>query len=385
MRTWRRVTLVIGLTMLLGCSESQTNTAADSTTGGATAESAADDTAVSGLIGAYYYPWYGSDFHGGRYLRAHLQPRQRPLLGEYDDREDETIASHLDWSKRAGIGLWVTSWWGPESAVDATIRQVILPHPDLEPLRIAVLYETAGRTGGFNDMGAVEDDFAHLAEHYFSHPAYLRVDDRPVVFVYLTRVLEQMGHLEDAVARMRSGAAASGHMVYIVGDHAFGSLPPLNRFDTLDAITTYDVYGSMAASGVASIADVERHTSQSREWKNAAADHGVAFVPAITPGFNDSAVRSGHRPLSRRLPDGRPLLEALARAIEPLRDPSIDRLVMITSWNEWHEDTQIEPVAVAPATSHDDSAGGSAYTSGLSYEGYGTLYLEIIAEVLAGK
>jgi hypothetical protein len=59
-------------------------------------------------------------------------------------------------------------------------------------------------------------------------------------------------------------------------------------------------------------------------------------------------------------------------------DDDAGDLVMVTSWNEWHEDTQIEPVAEAAPTSRDDSVDGDEYTRGLSYEGYGTLYLDIL-------
>ena len=51
---------------------------------------------------------------------------------------------------------------------------------------------------------------------------------------------------------------------------------------------------------------------------------------------------------------------------------------MVTSWNEWHEDTQIEPVAPAPATNLDDNAGYD--TNDLYYNGYGMLYLNILRD-----
>ena len=50
---------------------------------------------------------------------------------------------------------------------------------------------------------------------------------------------------------------------------------------------------------------------------------------------------------------------------------------MINSFNEWHEDTQIEPTIAAPRTNVDDS-GTQRYTEGHFYEGYGDLYLDIL-------
>jgi hypothetical protein len=77
----------------------------------------ADDTMVPNsnnsstnlLVGAYYYPWYGNNFHSGQgYLRSQLVPPQYPTLGEYDDTLPVTIQQHLTWSRQANIGLWVT-------------------------------------------------------------------------------------------------------------------------------------------------------------------------------------------------------------------------------------------------------------------------------------
>ena len=53
---------------------------------------------------------------------------------------------------------------------------------------------------------------------------------------------------------------------------------------------------------------------------------------------------------------------------------------MITSWNEWNEDTAIEPVAAAPATTNDRR--GGFFTQGYPYEGYGTTYLDIVRDKL---
>ncbi len=322
-------------------------------------------------FGAYYYPWYGDDFHGGRYARAELDPPQLPALGEYDDRTEEVIRRHAEWSRHAGIDCWIASWWGPGSREDVTLTRHVLPSRSLGDLKVAVHYETAGRTREFTDFARIRSDFAYLAASYFGDERYLELDGRPVVVVYLTRVLEACGALRGAVKAMRAGAATAGFDVYLVGDHAFGAPSPDAELSLLDAVTNYDVYGAMGARGYAERAGVERYRADQSGWRDLARAAGAAFVPCVSPGFDDGAVRDGHPPLSRRLSadDGfGSLFAALLADAKTLADPETGGLVLINSWNEWHEDTQIEPVAPAKPVER----------GGLAYEGYGERYLDLL-------
>jgi len=335
------------------------------------------------FVGAYYYPWHFPDFHGHQYLREHLSPPQLPELGEYNDRDPAVIAQHLAWSRQAGVDFWVASWWGPDTREDVTLRTVIFPHSGLGDFKIAVFYETVGRTNDFTDYSHVDADIAHIATTYFNHPNYLRINDRPVLFVYVTRVLTQLGTLQNTIATMRNTASAAGHNVYIVGDEVFGGPPggPGNMA-LLDAVTNYDVYGNTGSTGYAGQVRVDSYYAAQASWRTLAHSVGTAFVPAVSPGFNDRAVRSGHEPLSRQLTadsEFGSLFRSMLDGAKPLADAELSYMLMVTSWNEWHEDTQIEPVRSAPATSQDDS-GTQAFTSGLAYEGYGNRYLDILTE-----
>lgn len=343
-------------------------------------------------LGAYYYPWHADDFHrGDGYLRKSLD--QKPFLGEYDDRDPKVIAQHLEWSERANIELWVNSWWGPYSREDNTTREVILTHPDLldSDHKISLLYETFGRILEEEDYSLyrVQPDMEFMCTNYFSHPNYFQIDGKPVVYIYLTRLLEDIGKLPGVVDIMRQSVKrACGQEIYIIGDHIFG--PPLPSvvedaqaaFDMLDGVTNYDVYGSISKSvgsmgGYLQQGDVQRYYElEQSEWKPIVNEHHCAYIPSVSPGYNDLGVRpeAKHIPLSRSLfgDVSGSLFQTAVTSARTLVDSSASNVLMVNSFNEWHEDSQIEPVAGEPESVPFN------LTYGLSYHGYGTLYLDIL-------
>ena len=52
-------------------------------------------------------------------------------------------------------------------------------------------------------------------------------------------------------------------------------------------------------------------------------------------------------------------------------------MVMVTSWDDWNEDTGIEAIGGTP-TDVDDSPSGKAYTQGYTYGGEGRKALTVL-------
>ena len=333
-------------------------------------------------VGAYYYPWHGDDFHDFQgYLRRDLN--QGPTLGEYNDTDPKIIAQHLSWSRQANIQMWVTSWWGPNRLEDTNIRDVILTHQDLGDHQVALFYETAGRIRAEANYSTenVESDIEYMCKTYFDHPNYYRVDGRPVLFLYLTRKLETTGKMEEVVLIMRSVAEFWGHDIYLVGDHVFETAPSdvetFLPFLYLDAVTNYDVYGSMGVTGYVGQDAVDSYYDNQHLWRQEARLKKCGFIPAVSPGYNDRGVRleADHAPLSRRLTSNSSegsLFEAALRRARYLVDDTVGNLLLVNSFNEWHEDTQIEP-ASGTATSTPFKL-----TMGLEYTGYGEVFLDLL-------
>ncbi|KAL3921837.1 MAG: hypothetical protein SGILL_002540, partial [Bacillariaceae sp.] len=173
------------------------------------------------LVGVYYYPWHGTKpipFHNGDgYMRKELSPQHQPALGEYDDSDPAVIAQHMAWFRQANIGLLVTSWWGPNRVEDMITKDVIMEHEDVGNLKIALHYETTGRLGdGRERIANAKTDIEYMCEHYFDHPNYYKIDGRPVVFIYVSRKLETVGTLEEALLTMRSTANKCGSSLYLI-------------------------------------------------------------------------------------------------------------------------------------------------------------------------
>lgn len=378
-----------------------------------------EDSKTKLMVGAYYYPWWGNDFHQGNpnnpdsYLRRQLiESQQLPQLGEYDDTRPNIIRKHLAWSNQNNIGLWVTSWWGKDRREDLNIKNNILKHRNLKNHKIAIFYETTGRIreqDGYA-LDNVKTDLEYLCQEYFNHPNYytMGVDADgnadatsqtryPAFFVYLTRKLEAEEVLPNAIALMREGARDAGcGEIFIVGDQVFqkppedgnGLIPEVDLipFDLLDAVTNYDVYGSMrgARNGgyIGTREKVTEYYQEQNVWKAIAKNRSCAFIPGISPGFNDRGVRPEKEriPLSRRLNENAQEGSLFQAALEEARtivDSSIGNMIMVNSMNEWHEDTQIEP-CVAVDKSEDSTNLPFNLTYGLEYEGYGTLYLKML-------
>ncbi len=347
----------------------------------------ADVCQADPTVGVYYYPWWGES-QGGHTLdqtvRAHTTPNhQLPAVGdEYSSRDAGVISAHIDQSHLGNISMWSMSWWGPNSFEDRTIRNHILPHPRADELSYTIHYESSGRLGSHSNpnYNNLIPDFLHLGNNVFNDPNYMRIDDRPVVVMYLSRVFFKDAAGATALSNLRTTMQNQfGYDPYIIGDHLFGSVA--DGAANLDAITGFDVYGQVFRSGEATQRKIDQLERIYSNAQAAADSAGVDFVPGLTPGYNDKAVRAGNLPAPRYLTGedfGTTMEAMLEDAVLPHTDVDINDLILVNSFNEWHEDTQIEASVIGPSTNTDDSPSGMDLTVGRFYEGYGNKYLDIL-------
>ena len=292
-------------------------------------------------IGAYYYPWYSPDRHWDSGYRG------TPLLGEYDSSQTDVIAQHISWANTYGIDFFAISWWGQNSFEDNVIHGPFFETLETNPFRFAILYESAGLLNlqdGKIDMDnalvreQLVSDFSYLAKNTFQHPLAFKIDDRPVIFLYLTRTF--VGDISSALEEAKRAVASQGcPEPFIVGDEVYWQYPNRERINHFDGVTAYNMHTSVPNIADGFAENVER---QYELWAKITEQNGITFIPNILPGFDDTAVRpEAHHPV---IPRSVELFQKQYNSAKKLATGN-QRIIMITSWNEWHEDTSIEPTA----------------------------------------
>ncbi len=354
------------------------------------------------LVGAHYYLWFPHRFQGGQYLRARLDPAQKPMLGEYSSSTTAVAERHITWAADYGIDFFTLDWW-PDSPDRTTVIDRFLAARNLGWIRFCIFYEL-GALGYDPDLGTVHFDRARvdrfvadmneIATRYFRHPAYLRVEGRPVIVLYITRTAT--GRFPEAMTRFRARMSELGLDPFVIADEiywdvaradggGYTSEPQRERIALFDALTAYNLYDptrpAQGGYGASSTFLSESH-SLFEFYRDVG---GKPVVPVAMPGYNDRAFRPGaeHDAIPREWAKGEGEGSFFARSLDhfalPLADERL-RMVLITSWNEWSEDTAIEPLTPSVPTAVDRSATGNGFTQGYSYAGYGTRYLEILRE-----
>jgi hypothetical protein len=129
---------------------------------------------------AFYYPWFAEAWNqGGINPYTHYQP----ALGFYASDDAALIRKHIDLLEYAKVEAGISSWWGQGSKED--VRFPLLLDETVasgSQIRWAPYYENESL--GDPTIAEIEADLAYIKLRYGSHTAYLRVDGKPVIFVY---------------------------------------------------------------------------------------------------------------------------------------------------------------------------------------------------------
>lgn len=280
----------------------------------------------------FYYPWYGTPAYDGGYLHwdqnGHIPPLDLatsyyPARGPYSSADPKVVAAQMRDIAGAGIKEVVSSWWGWGSIEDLRLPMIVRMATS-QGLQVAVQIEPYdGRTAQ-----SVAGDFTHLRQlgvkrFYVYHPFMVdEADWAPVLQAFSgIQVFAQTANVTRAQAAHFTG------------------------------IYTYDI----ATFGPSTFGPLCARAHKA----------GLLCAPSVGPGY-DALRANGDTRIRGR--NGGETYDAMWKAAI---QAGADR-VTITSYNEWHEGTQIEP-AMTPVsrrlTNTTEPTSTPVTSPYLSYEG----------------
>jgi hypothetical protein len=259
-------------------------------------------------VTAFYYPWYGNASTDGAYLHwaqdGHSPPNNiassyYPELGVYSSANALVLSTQMQEIRSADIDEIAVSWWGRGSAEDARLPAVIAA-ARAQGIEVAVHIEPyGGRT-----VASVVSDVAYLHTLGITTFYVYQALDLPIADWAAARgALHQNASLMFAQTDLAGAAAQAG----------------------FDGIYTYDI---VTFTG----------NKFSRICAEAHAMH-LLCAPSVGPGYD--ARRGSGDPHVKPRRNGATYDHMWRSAIAAHADR-----VTITSFNEWHEGTQIEPAAL---------------------------------------
>jgi hypothetical protein len=270
------------------------------------------------LVLAAYYPWY-ADY-------------KSPLLADRPTRPRSTwdaagVRSMTRQADRAGVDGFVVSWHGSDR--DGSAMRLVRKAAEATGQTFTAYLEvpTARPIGPTRSRSFVVRQWLLQALAHRSSPAFLKAADGvPVVFVYGMGFLTP-AQWQDVLVEV---AGRPGVRVHLVGD----SLDPAYR--QLEwGLHQYAALGSQRRLAARSARTALLARAQATVDPAATP---LLYAGTVSPGFNDRRLRGDTNPVIPRRRDGSRYDATWSAALTG--DPD---WVFLSTWNEWFENTQIEP------------------------------------------
>ncbi len=297
-------------------------------------------------VHTFYYGWYGNPDTDGEYLHWNhailphwsdttwdnagnfpggedIGADYYPQLGCYSSNDSSTICKHMEMIKNAGIGVLVLSWWGKGRFEDKSVMKY-LDIAENYDLKIAFHIEPF-----YKSIEEFKEQLEYLESNYLGHSSVFRIDGKPFYYVYDSYKIK----LEEWKKLLKVDGEMSIRKTNLDGifiglwveenEEQFFLESGFDGFYTYFASEGF-VYGSTISNW--------------REMAQFAKANKLLFIPCAGPGYLDKKIRPWNVANSKNRAAGKYYERMFHAAVTSKPD-----FIGITSFNEWHEGSQIEP------------------------------------------
>jgi glycoprotein endo-alpha-1,2-mannosidase len=296
----------------------------------------------------FYYNWYGSKaVDGDNYHWKHpvmpendkdttkklflgngdIGANYYPSTGEYSNCDSNVIKLHMQQIASAGFSIVAVTWLGKDDYTYKSLS-LIFKYAARNNLKICFQIEPCVRKSALatvNEMQFVIEQFGDL-------PAFYRDENskRPMFFVYDSYVIpasewnKALNKSNDELLFRNTKYDSD-----VIGLFCWKEDTAFFQKAGFDGIYTY-----FASRGFTFGANPENW----KYLKSFADKLHLKFIPSVGPGYNDNRIRPWNKKNTKDREKGR----YYDRLFEDALSCNLE-WIGVTSFNEWHEGTQIEP------------------------------------------
>lgn len=287
------------------------------------------------VVAAMYHHWWVPS----RWVDEPRNHTYEPLMGHYDNADENIVRQHVAWAKQHGIDtmvldLWITDrdrWWVvPNTRVAADVF-------DQEGMKYFFLID-----GWYEFTGVHPDPYVasyevgrrvnELVGSYFARPGYLRQDGKPVLYFYNCN--GSPWPFSYYLGLIRGQIEHENGPIFMTGDLWNEYEPDPWRY--LDLLMDYTPYTPECGQN-----DYACQIAHQRDMWRERSSHSKPWAPTALPGFDDHYVRQGNPILVLNADFFRNSIRT-ALAYPQYHNDGM-KWLFVCSWNEWHEGSQIEP------------------------------------------
>ncbi|HNX34933.1 MAG TPA: glycoside hydrolase family 99-like domain-containing protein [Kiritimatiellia bacterium] len=187
------------------------------------------------LVGAHHCPLWEAD-KVNLWANVLKHPERTPALGFYAQENPEVSDWETKWAVEHGVSFFIYCWYRASQGGAVKTRYGTAIHDALfksrfaDKMKFTIMWEnqSKGVAGVADERDLFENLMPYWIDNYFKHPSYLKIGNRPLLFIYRPEFLvKDLGSVENV-------RAAFGKMRQACREAGFDGLVLLGEYRGLD-------------------------------------------------------------------------------------------------------------------------------------------------------